>query len=713
MKNIFKMVMVLFVLTLFSVMPAAGLAEEYKAKETEETAADGDKKEKKKAEEVKLEEVVVTATRTPQKVMDAPSNIMVITSKEIEAMDAKTSADVLKKLPGVYFSDSSGNLPHLSLRGTRIGMSSGALVLVNGIPMSLGEFGYTDWDYIQVENIERIEIVKGPLSSLYGGDAARGVISITTKRQPEKKGGKVGAIVGEYGDRRVYALVNGGIKKFDYNLNFKKKDSDGYREDAGIDNVYFTGDFGYWLSDDTRISWLLNVADIEKYFAKQLTKEEKEEDRRQTLDRSFTDTTDIITGLNLELNKEFFDWQVNLYYKNRDKEYENYLKATKTPYKKDVVEDVWGIKSIATCKESVFNLKNSLSFGFDFDWDDSDIVKKEAEEKEIGVPYTEDMPKSSGNFIKKSFGVFLQDELSVLSNLTLTAGLRYDYFAYDNNADYDFSEGGTFDYDETPNFDRFNPRIGINYRVFEELSFYGSYSNAYRSPTIYDFYGTGTHAAEGGYSLKPEKFTQYEMGLRYKLKKWIGFEVAVYRIEIEDMLDTYYDEEGNYAGKRNVGKALMKGVETSLFGSFFDDRINCTIRHSYIDARYGDDCFAKNPDKAIVSIDGNRIAKLPYNIFNFDLDVKLLQNENYDLMWHFGIMTRDEYQMDKLNSMQSSGYTLAETKLTLNCKSFEVFVAANNLFDKEYDRYAYVSKGTDYYYPAEGITWSGGLSFEF
>lgn len=661
---------------------------------------------------VQLEEVVVTSNRTGQTILETPSNIGVITSDEIEAMDAKTLPEVLKKIPGVYFSDSSSFSPHVNLRGTRVGMSEGGLVLLNGIPMSMGKYGYVDWDAIPVENIQRVEVVKGPLSSLYGGDAARGVINIVTKRDAALLKGKVSATFGEYDDERYSALVYGSKDKFDYNFNVKKRETDGYRDDAGLDNWNYSADAGYWLNDTSRLGFFINVSDSEKYLPKKLTKDEKEEDPRQTPDRSFTDVTDVISGLSLKMDGSLWDFDGTTYYKNRDKNYENYLKATSTPYEEKLDGDIWGVRSILTYKQPLFGFNNKLSVGFDYDCDQNEIEKLKAASKTEGAPYTKADPKGSGDFKREMLGLFVQDEFSLMDNLTLTLGVRYDHFEYDNDADYDFSQSGTVDYDETPDFDKWNPRIGINYRPIEKLSVYAAYNEAYRPLTVYDFYSTGAYAADMPHELKPEKFTEYETGFRYYFSEMLNVDISIFRIEIEDMLDTYYDKDGDYAGKQNVGEACQQGLEVSFSGALADNRVRYQVGYTYTDARYVDS-YAKDYDGNVVSIDDNRLSKIPYNRVTIDLDTVVWRSNDYELNWHIGLLTQDEYPMDKLNTQKYKDYTLVESKMTFHYKGAEFFVAVDNLFDEDYDNYAYVSSGKDYYYPAGGRTWTTGVAFAF
>ena len=680
----------------------------------EEQKQDGTYKEEnpKKQKIYKIDEIVVTATQTENTVLETSSNISVINAADLEAMDAKNIAEAIKKIPGVYYTNSSGLEPKISLRGTHIGMSGGALVLLNGVPMTMGEFGYTDFESIPVENIERIEVVKGPMSALYGGDSARGVINIITKRTGETIKGKISAIVGSYNDQRYSALIYGTKDKFDYNLNFKKREQDGYRDHTSLDNYYCNGEIGYWLSKATRIGAYLNVADKERILAKKLTKEERDEDPKQAPDYSQTENTDIIVGLNFETKKEVFDFKTTLYYKNRNKEYENYLNATSTPYKKDLDEDVYGIRSIFTCKQPVFNKKNRLSFGFDYDFDKNDLKTVKAASKTVGIPYTKPDPKKTGDFTREELGIFLQEELSLLDNLTLTAGLRYDYFEFDNDMEYDFSQDGKYDYDTKPDYDKWNPRVSLNYRPLDDLSVYGSYCRSYRAPNLYDYYASGSYSSKNAYSLEPETFTQYESGFRYAFAQWLNIDTSVFWIKIEDMLDSAYDENGKYMGKQNISEVAIKGFELALSG-MPADWFSYNIAYTYTDAGYEDDILAKPDKKSTVNINDNRLTKVPCNKLNIDLDTRLYQWKDYKLLWYLNLMAQSKYQMDKTNTDCYPGYALVNTKLRLEHKSYEAFVAVDNVLDKDYDGYTYRTYGINYYYPAAGTTVSVGMAYNF
>ncbi len=112
-------------------------------------------------------------------------------------------------------------------------------------------------------------------------------------------------------------------------------------------------------------------------------------------------------------------------------------------------------------------------------------------------------------------------------------------------------------------------------------------------------------------------------------------------------------------------------------------------------------------------MDGNRLTKVPCNKVNIDADFRVLEQGNYKLLWHVNLYYQDEFEMDKANTAQYKDYTLFNTKLRLVHKFFEAFMAVNNVFDVDYDGYAYRSYGKNYYYSAAGTTVAVGAMFKF
>ncbi|MBF0496081.1 MAG: Plug domain-containing protein, partial [Deltaproteobacteria bacterium] len=129
-----------------------------------------DKKEDKKKDEIKLEEMVVTATRTEKSVSDAPASVNVVTKEEIETRNIQTIDQALNDTVGVFNRRSKGlmdTLAQVSLRG--IPGQNRSLILIDGLALNNAYTGAPMWAGIFPENVEKVEVVKGPFSSLYGG----------------------------------------------------------------------------------------------------------------------------------------------------------------------------------------------------------------------------------------------------------------------------------------------------------------------------------------------------------------------------------------------------------------------------------------------------------------------------------------------------------------------------------------------------------------
>lgn len=154
-----------------------------------------------------LTPVVVTATKTAESAEKVPASVSVVTAKEIAAHNYSSTAQALGQLPGVYLSPVGDG--GISMRGFG---SADILVMVDGQPVNNGWNGAVDWSMIPIQNIERIEVVRGAASSLYGGRAVGGVIQIITKKSKDE---------GLHGDVLLSTGSNSTTKQT-YDAKFKK-----------------------------------------------------------------------------------------------------------------------------------------------------------------------------------------------------------------------------------------------------------------------------------------------------------------------------------------------------------------------------------------------------------------------------------------------------------------------------------------------------------
>ncbi len=214
-------------------------------------------KEKRKElfiEENKSKDSVISASRSTQKITEAPSTITVITAKDIENMGVSSLPEVFRSIPGMDVARISPSDANISIRGFNREGSNKVLALIDGRPIYMDLFGITFWDIlpIGIEDIEKIEIIRGPGSTLYGANAFNGVISIFTKNPDKESGGHISSTMGPYGfSETIYAMGNEDLYSYRVSSGFKRTNSFENTEDNVMQNVRANGSF-YMNSDDEK-----------------------------------------------------------------------------------------------------------------------------------------------------------------------------------------------------------------------------------------------------------------------------------------------------------------------------------------------------------------------------------------------------------------------------------------------------------------------------
>jgi iron complex outermembrane receptor protein len=239
-----KFLLLIFLFGLILTIPDLALAEE---KEKED-------------EIIKLQQVIVTAPRIDKKLVETPAGITIITDKEIEEMGANNIVDVLESIPGVV--QDSDTRKRATFRGNRSVQSSGALVLVNGVPANSGISGYVEYDAIPLADIDRIEVLRSSGSIAFGPDAARGIVNIIIKRGKEGLPKvKLGISHGSWGTWEESASITGRIAEWDYGFCGSRLDTDGYENEEKARNAARLN-IGYNFSDDSCLGFDLGRRDV-------------------------------------------------------------------------------------------------------------------------------------------------------------------------------------------------------------------------------------------------------------------------------------------------------------------------------------------------------------------------------------------------------------------------------------------------------------------
>ncbi|AMO57930.1 TonB-dependent receptor domain-containing protein [Endozoicomonas montiporae] len=468
----------------------------------------------------RLDDVVVTASRTAQTVDQALAPVTVITREEIERSQASSVVELLNKTPGMQMATSGGpgSSASVFLRGTKTGQT---LVLLDGQKINSTSMNVAPLQYIDPDMIERIEVVRGPKSSLYGADAMGGVIQIFTRQGYGKPRLRLKAGIGTHGTG-------------EYNANYSGEHN-GYRFNLGA-NFYETQGYDH---TDSKIG---RDGDDDGYRNKSIS---------GSVSKQFESGLDAGVSVYHTEGKAEYDHNHNGWGDLETKPYNDFSVTSLNSHLMIPVNEVWSTRLEAGyIKEDAFRREEgrgedklasfakgrrySASWQNDVEWQESQLLTAgldySYETIDTGTKYPEDN--------RYNYGVFAQ-QLSSFESSDLQIGLRHD-------------KNETYGNKTTGN-------IAWGFDLPYNLRLIPSYGTAFRAPTFSDLYFPGS----GNPNLKPEKSENFEVELKGKFKT-ISWSASIFRNNIDDMF-LYVSkptDDNEFAGHmENVEKARITGFE--------------------------------------------------------------------------------------------------------------------------------------------------------
>ncbi len=515
---------------------------------------------------VVLEEVVVTATRTPHTLKNVPVETVVISRKDIEQSNAQNVMDALKTVPGITSSVHDDVFGTYTWRAKMRGLNfndgygliliDGQRVMGSGQSGGMGEYGI-GLNQIPVEMIERIEIVKGPSSALYGSDAMAGVINIITRKVPDKPSGRAGASYGWY---KIKEKINsdGSVSK-PSDDGQSRNTSQAYLSfgDRPLERLGYLIHYTYESADDIRhdpiqsdrhsLMAKMNLAATDQldFFVKGEVSEYEKTDNREE------DSHRVSVGL---------EWQPTD---------AHFLSVKGYTYTWDFVHGFPGYSYGFKHGDTGFD---QVEVQYTWDISDNQALTMGGEIQQQSIDYTINNVDGSTILVKedvKTNSLYGQDEITLFDDLTLVAGLRLD----------DHSNFGS----------EFNPKLSLMYQLSDFTTLRASAGRAFKSPTIrqlyYDSpYRHGSFYVQSNRDLQPEIGVGYSAGIeQWFLDDHLTTSLGMFRNEIKDMVvreDTgiLYDSLP-LMSYQNVEEAVTQGLE--LLTKFSDQDFSLTLAYTY------------------------------------------------------------------------------------------------------------------------------------
>jgi len=654
--------------------------------------------------EAVLPTVEVSAPRLAREIYATPAVVSTIDQDTIAQGQQRVRLDEsLNRVPGVFLQnrDNFAQGQRISIRGfgarAPFGVR-GITVMVDGIPYTLPD-GQAQLDAIDLDSAERIEVIRGPSSVLYG-NAAGGVIDITTADGRDNPGTRLRMGAGSDGYQKM-ALQNGGVQgDWSHHISLTALNVDGYREQSSTEKYLLNAKLRRELGSDRALTAIINLLDNPRSEDPgALNAREVAEGRDQAAPNSLAldagQTVDQqLIGLQYE---DLSAGEGELYLKGfiaqRDFEQQlPFVGSSRLGYQRDYM----GASAEYHHEVTLGNLPLNYIVGVDAVRQKDDRFRNDVNPQgAVGEPLADETQTAT------STGVFAQGDLALSELLTLSLGTRFD--RVDLDVDDDFAADG--DQSGQRTFNEWSGSAGLSYRYRPQHQAYINTGTAFETPTFSEF----ANPAGGGFnpSVEPQKAWNREVGLRGYIEPLaLDYDVALFSVRVRDELVPY--DEGGRTFYQNAGDTNRDGVELALGWQLADQwRLDSALTL----ARYEFDEFATPSER----FDGNRIPGLPEQTW-----VNQLTWENLDERFatleteYVGDLVADnanETSVDSywlVNLRVGDGWQLSQqTRLS-------AYVGLRNLLDEEH--YSNVRlNGTfgRFYEPAPGRSVYGGVELSF
>jgi hemoglobin/transferrin/lactoferrin receptor protein len=501
----------------------------------------------------RLEEVVVTATKTKKEARDIPGSLNVITSEDIEQKAATSVGDVLRDEVGIEI---SGGPRALQAEAPNIRGLSGARVLLKIDEARFAPlFAHRGRLFIDVDDIERVEVVRGPASALYGSDAIGGVIQVFTKEPKDKlkPGEKYGVdLKGQFDSvntqyRESMRFFARPLDWVEYIAGINHWDSKSFETPTG-GSVANSSSFGndamgkliFHLNENSDLKFNTQFfkdnakvpanAETNATSANRLVARDTE---RQLFNIVYDYTSDVSIPSSLHTNIYWHLAEI----------FEHALTGSLREDTRDF--DTFGFEIRANNKFGIKGIANSLIYGFEFYRDKTRARRKTT----TGISNISGVPDSRFQGI----GTFLQDEIELFGRFTLIPGLRFDLFKSTTTGQADKEDS------------RVSPKIGATYKLTEAVNLFGNIAWGFRAPRPGELFASGTHFPGNTFQpnpdLRPEKSINYEVGLKSNFGR-LKFDSSVFLLKADDFIETIVTRTTTRAN--NIGRARIYGAENSV-----------------------------------------------------------------------------------------------------------------------------------------------------
>ncbi|WP_395059562.1 TonB-dependent receptor [Flavobacterium sp.] len=656
-----------------------------------------------------LDEVIVTANRGVTKRSEIPVSVSKLTAKAISETKPTGVYEIINKTSGVLMVN-LGNEQHAMAIRQPISYSSYFLYLEDGLPIRpLGVFNHNALLEINQFSLNSIEVVKGPVSSIYGPEAIGGTINFITQNRTLYPTFKVGIQADQFGYKRMQVAGGATVGKVGFyvaGLTSEQKNSWLAASDYDKNNINLRMD--YAITTNTK---LIGTFMQGKYYSQTSgnINEETFYSRNYTSTTNFTYRKSDALRTSIKLNHNWNDKSesfITIFHRDnklgQNPSYGIRWTTGQTTAKGEINSNNFkSYGALAQHSQKFDFLQSNLIIGGLYDRSPNNYssnqinLKANLNSDGQSVNTYENLGENGAkladyNAIIKNSAGYLQYSFNVIDKLKLTIGTRFDQMdlTYTNNVGIVASG--------EKKYSQLTSKVGLNFNLNKNIGFYGNLAQGFAPPGLTAIFrkkpntGTTTIPAEFYYNLEPTKFNNYEVGgFLNLLKNKLTVDYAIYYLQGKNELLSIRQPD-NSTDYQSAGETQHKGIE---FGVNYKPtqewhfRIGGTnAKHKFIDFKVSD-----KPIDLVQRLDGFEMPSAPKWVGNSEVSYypKWLPNFRTAIEWQYV----SSYYQDQINTVKDSGYNFFNTRIGYSYKSIEFYTNIINLTDK---LYAYnVTKGNN------------------
>ncbi|OUS32781.1 ligand-gated channel [Thalassotalea sp. 42_200_T64] len=675
------------------------------------------------------EVIVVTGSRQQSSLLALAGNIDRISSKDIALVSSVHPSDILNRATGVHVQTNNGMESLPSLRSpvlTGPGAAGAFLFLEEGIATrSAGFANNNGLSELNLAQAQEVEIIRGPASAVYGSNAVHGVVNVLTKAPSD--GGDMTLLAGPNNRYQFQGTIGRELNKHGISGNIQAIDDGGYRDNSGFKSLklglrhdyangvdqFKTLVSGFVLDQDTAgyISSSNNGTDC---YSSSYSKNNLYKDRNAMEKNCDTgayrewSSVRIASSWQRELSAER-SFTITPYFRINQMEFRQHYLPSKA------IEEN-SHYSIGMVNSYNWQVEKNITLvtGVDLEWTEGELTQTQqkadsynyGKARQQGLHYDYEVAAST-------IAPYFQADWQLTQQLKCTGSVRFDVtkYRYDNliadgttKADGSSCTDGNGapveclykrPSDSTDSFDNSSAKLGFNYRLNNDMAFFGSWSQGFRSPQVTDMYRLQNQQLVG--EIGSEQLDSSELGLRGVSKK-LTYEVAIYYMSKNNFF--FRDVDG-----LNVtdGKTSHQGLELSI-NYDLTEQLNLAVNYSY-----GQHEYEFNQASSDI-VKGNAVDTAPEQLANVRLAWQATESSKLELEWlHMG-----EYYLDPANEHKYAGHDLLQLRglIALN-NNIHVFARIENITDEKYASRADYAYGSYRFFGGQPRALHLGVSISF